>query len=270
MFIEAKEITAVYGRTPVLNVFSAEFRKSRFTALVGPNGCGKSTLLKAIMGFVSVTQGTILLEGKPIHTLSRRALARRIAYLPQDCQCPDYMTVGELIELAGYARYSLAGGPSAQDRALFRKAIDTVGLGDMVGAQVNSLSGGQKQRAWIAMVLAQDTDIILLDEPVNHLDIRYQYSILELVRQLSVNEGKTILTVLHDLNLAACFADDIVMMRQGELLAGGDARATITRENVERVFDLPADIFMRDGRLVCLPGHVANITTNEPAEALRG
>lgn len=268
--IEAREITTVYGRKPVLKGFSERFRKGRFTALIGPNGCGKSTLLKAIMGFAPVTTGTIWLDGQPIREMSRRALARRIAYLPQDCQCPDYMTVGELIELAGYARYSVAGGPSSRDRALFRKAIETVGLGDMVGAQVNSLSGGQKQRAWIAMVLAQDTDIILLDEPVNHLDIRYQYSILDLVRQLSTRNGKTVLTVLHDLNLAAGFADDVVMMRQGELLASGEAEATITRENVERVFDLPADVFVRNGRLVCLPGHVPNIAATAQAEAMCG
>lgn len=120
------------------------------------------------------------------------------------------------------------------------------------------------------MVLAQDTDIILLDEPVNHLDIRYQYSILDLVRRLSARDGKTVLTVLHDLNLAAGFADDVVMMRQGELLASGEVESTITRENVERVFDLPADIFVRGGRLVCLPGHVPNIAATMQTKAMCG
>lgn len=268
--IEAKEITAVYGRKTVLHGFSAGFRKGRFTALIGPNGCGKSTLLKAIMGFVPVTNGEIWLDGQNIGTFPRRALARRIAYLPQDCQCPDYMTVGELIELAGYARYSLAGGPSSHEQALFREAIETVGLSDMVGAQVNSLSGGQKQRAWIAMVLAQDTDTILLDEPVNHLDISYQYSILELVRQLSQRHGKTVLTVLHDLNLAASFADDVVMMRRGELFASGETGSTLTQDNVERVFDLSVDIFTRDGRLVCLPDQTPNIGTKTQSTVIPG
>ncbi|MCW5706856.1 ABC transporter ATP-binding protein [Shinella sp.] len=246
-------LTASYGQTPVLMRVSAEFSPGRLTVLAGPNGCGKSTLLKAIMGFLPKMHGDIILDGQPIGQIGRRRLARRIAYLPQESFCPDYMTLGELVELAGYSRYALVGGPSDRDRQLFREALETVGLADKAHLQVNTLSGGQRQRAWIAMVLAQDTDIILMDEPVNHLDVKYQYAVLGLVRALVRQHGKTVIMVLHDLNLAATFADDIVLMNAGHILATGPVSATITSENIARVFDLDADIFPHDDRLVCLP-----------------
>lgn len=251
--LEAKDLTVNYGRTPVLKGTSTRFAKGRFTALVGPNGCGKSTLLKAIMGFVPVKAGETFLDGTDIRTIGRKSLAQRVAFLPQECHCPDYMTLGELVELAGYARYSIAGGPSDRDRKLFHEALDAVGLADRVGDQVNALSGGQRQRAWIAMVLAQDTDIILLDEPVNHLDMKYQYAILGLVRDLVRERGKTVVAVLHDINLTAVFADDVVLLSEGEVVAEGPVETTISADVMARVFDLNTDIFMRNGHLVCVP-----------------
>lgn len=251
--IQLAGVAASYGKIPVLSDISVDFAPGRITALAGPNGCGKSTLLKAVMGFLPATRGEIRLDGQPVRAIGRRALARRIAYLPQECHCPDYMTLGELVELSGYARYSLAGGPSERDRRLFREALETVGLTDRAHCQVNTLSGGQRQRAWIAMVLAQDTGTILMDEPVNHLDMKYQYAVMELVRALCDRHGRTVIVVLHDLNLAAAFADDIVMLKAGRIVAAGPVRDTVTTENVARVFDLETDIFTRDGRLVCLP-----------------
>nr|WP_244439752.1 ABC transporter ATP-binding protein [Nitratireductor aquibiodomus] len=134
----------------VLDGFSAGFAHRRFTALVGPNGCGKSTFLKTVMGFLKPVSGEVTLDGQPIAGIGRRALARRIAYLPQENFCPDYLSVGELVELGGYARYSLFGGPSDADRKAFLNALATVGLSDMGHLPVNRLSGGQRQRAWIA------------------------------------------------------------------------------------------------------------------------
>jgi ABC-type cobalamin/Fe3+-siderophores transport system ATPase subunit len=254
VLLDVRGITAGYANQLILRDLSANFAKARLTALVGPNGCGKSTLLKAIMGFLPVSTGEIAFGGRLTRDIGRRELARQIAYLPQENRCPDYMTLGELVELAGYARQSLAGGPSERDRKLFREALEIVGLADLAHQPVNALSGGQRQRAWIAMVLAQDTDVILMDEPVNHLDIKYQYTVLALVRELSVQHGKTVVTVLHDLNLASSFADDVIMLRSGKVIAAGPVETTITAPNVEAVFDLPADVFSRDGRLVCLPG----------------
>ncbi|MEJ8473758.1 ABC transporter ATP-binding protein [Roseibium algae] len=253
MVLEAKDIVASYGQTPVLRKLSARFADGRMTALIGPNGCGKSTLLKAMMGFLPISGGEVTLDGCSIARIERRALAKRIAYLPQENHCPDYMTLGELIELGGYSRFSLFGGPSERDRKLFREALEIVGLTDMAHRSVNVLSGGQKQRAWIAMVLAQDADIILMDEPVNHLDIKYQYAVLELVRDLITTHGKTVVAVLHDINLTTAFADDVIMLREGMVHAAGSVRETVTRENVAHVFDLETNIFCRDGRLICVP-----------------
>lgn len=251
--LETKNVVASYGKNIVLKGISSIFAKGRFTALVGPNGCGKSTLLKAIMGFLPLDAGEITLNDTPIRTIGRRHLAHKVSYLPQDNHCPDHMTLGELIELSGYARYSFFGGPSQTDRQLFIDALETVGLLDMAHRRVNTLSGGQKQRAFIAMVLAQDSDVILLDEPVNHLDMKYQYTVLDIVQNYATHKGKTVIAVLHDLNIAATFADDVVMLRDGKVVASGPVRDTITSDTVQKVFELPTSIFERDGRLVCLP-----------------
>lgn len=251
--LDVKNVVSSYGKTPVLKNVSVGFAKGRFTALVGPNGCGKSTLLKTIMGFLTMDEGEILLDGANLQALGRREFARQIAYLPQENHCPDHMRLGELVELAGYARYSFLGGPSQKDRQLFEQALKTVGLDGMAARRVNTLSGGQKQRAFIAMVLAQDAETILLDEPVNHLDIKYQYTVLQLVRKFSSDFGKTVIAVLHDLNMTTAFADDVVMLKDGEVRAAGPVAETITTDNVEGVFNLKTDIFERRGRLVCVP-----------------
>ncbi|WP_371747175.1 ABC transporter ATP-binding protein [Acuticoccus sp. I52.16.1] len=251
--LEAKAVSVAYGAERVVAECSLAVAPRRLTALVGPNGCGKSTLLKAIMGFVPVQSGSITLDGAPLAAMGRRAIARRIAYLPQDGHAPEHMRLGDMVELAGYARYGLFGGPTAQDRALFARALDTVGLADLAGRYVTTLSGGQRQRAFLAMVLAQDADLIVMDEPVNHLDATYQVAILALVRRLTRHGGKTVLAVLHDLNLVTGFADDVAMMRGGRVVAAGPLAATIDVASVAAVFDLEADIFTRAGRLVCLP-----------------
>ncbi|MEM9629885.1 MAG: ABC transporter ATP-binding protein [Pseudomonadota bacterium] len=251
--LETRNVCAAYGPLEVLKDVSVQFQEGRLTAVVGPNGCGKSSLLKAIMGFLPVSAGEILLQGKSVPSIGRRKLARKIAYLPQDCFCPDYMTLGELIELAGFSRYSLVGGPTERDRQLFKDVLHTVGLADRADFPVNKLSGGQRQRAWIAMVLAQDTNVILLDEPVNHLDMKYQFAILELVKELTVNRGKTVIAVLHDLNLTTAFADEVVLLRAGSCVTSGPVGETVTAQNIEQVFDFRTQIFPHDGRLVCLP-----------------
>jgi iron complex transport system ATP-binding protein len=251
--LELTNVSAGHGATMVLHHASHRFAPHRLTALIGPNGCGKSTLLRAVMGRLPTVQGTIALDGAPVARIGRRALARRIAYLPQENYCPDYMTLGELIELAGYARYRLLGGPSEHDRTLFRQALETVGLMDMAGRPINALSGGQRQRAWIALAIAQDTEIILLDEPVNHLDPKYQYAILGLLRDLTHIHGKTVIAVLHDINLTNTFADEVVLLQAGSVLAAGPVHKTMTAANIARGFDIETDVFEYDGRLVCLP-----------------
>ncbi|WP_343565088.1 ABC transporter ATP-binding protein [Kiloniella sp. b19] len=258
--LKVRNISVRYDKTFVLQELDTEFKTGRLTALIGPNGCGKSTLLKAMMDFLPLETGEVLLNDHNIRKLSRKQMAREMAYLPQECQCPDYMTVGELVELAGYARYAFGSGPSKRDRELFADALATVGLADQASQQVNKLSGGQRQRAWIAMVLAQNTNLVLLDEPVNHLDMKYQYAVLDLVKKLCRERGKTVIVVLHDLNLAAAFADEVLMMNAGRIIAKGSTDTTITDHNVRSTFGLDADIFNHNGRLVCLPCEIAGET----------
>ncbi|QAR29130.1 ABC transporter ATP-binding protein [Paracoccus denitrificans] len=231
----------------------ASFAPRRFTALVGPNGCGKSTLLKAVMGFLRPQAGRVTLDGVPMARIPRRALARRIAWLPQENHCPDYLTLGELVEMGGHARQGLFAGPDDRDRLLFREALRTVGLQDQAHLPVNALSGGQRQRAFIAMVLAQDTPIVLMDEPVNHLDVTYQYALLGLVRDLTRRHGRTVVSVLHDLNLALSFADEVVMMSGGEARASGPVAEVLNAANLREVFDLDAQVIRHEGRRICLP-----------------
>lgn len=253
MQITVQNIHAGYGPKTILRDVSHSFSKGRVTALIGPNGCGKSTLLRAIMGFVETSSGSIRLGGTSVTTLGRKEFARNISYLPQEAHCPDYISLGELIELGGSARNTLFGGASDDDRALYCKVLDIVGLSDKVNHSVNSLSGGERQRAWIALVLAQDTDIILMDEPVNHLDIKYQYAVLGLIRSLSTVHGKTVIVVLHDINLTAAFADEVIMLKQGQVVTAGALEDTLTSANIEHVFDIAADMFARKGRLICQP-----------------
>ncbi len=253
MALDIRQLSAAYGKVHALKNVSVTFTPGKFTALLGPNGCGKSTLLRTIMGLLPCSGGNVCLDGVLINKIPRRALAQRIAYLPQESHCPDYLTLGELIELAGYSRSSLLGGPTAEDHRLFRESLATMGLADWANRPLNALSGGQRQRAWIAMVLAQNADIILLDEPVNHLDISYQYSVLKLLTDLTVSHQKTVISVLHDLNLTAAFADEVVLMRDGEVKAKGPVDDTITTANVAEVFNFDADIYTRNDRLVCLP-----------------
>ncbi|MFD1710585.1 ABC transporter ATP-binding protein [Ottowia sp. GY511] len=245
-----------YGTRLVLDGVSVAFASGRLTALMGPNGCGKSTLLKAVMGIVR-SQGIVTLGGAPVRSIPRRALATRIAWLPQDNHCPDYLTLAELVALGGYARERFLRGTSDADQRRFAQALRTVGLFDQARQQVNTLSGGQRQRAWIAMILAQDTGVVLLDEPVNHLDLRYQYAVLELIHALAAQHGKTVVCVLHDLNLAAAFADDVVLMQSGVVFAQGATRSVLTQANVQAVFDQPVDMLEWNGRQVCVPRRCA-------------
>lgn len=257
--LDIHAVTVQLAGKTVLDGFSAQVRDGRLTALVGPNGCGKSTLLKAVMGFVPIGAGTVRLEGQPIRALSRPALARRVAYLPQDSHCPDYLSVGELVELGGYARCGLFGGPDAADRQRFHDALATVGLADLAHRPVNELSGGQRQRAWIALVLAQDAPLMLLDEPVNHLDMKYQYEVLALIRDLTRRQGRTVVCVLHDMNLASAFTDDLVMMKDGRAEVAGPVGKVLSAANVARVFGFQAEIVTHNGRALCLPqDHLAD------------
>ncbi|WP_226628302.1 ABC transporter ATP-binding protein [Alloyangia pacifica] len=241
------------GQLPILRDVSVEFRTGRFTALVGANGSGKSTLLRCLMGIAPAQAGRVLLDETPLSGLKPRQVACRMAYLPQTNVCPDHLTVGELVELAGFARTGLFGSVSNAARAQFRSALHTVGLDGAEATQVAKLSGGQRQRAFIAMVLAQDTPLLMMDEPVNHLDLKYQYAVLDLVRRLVTEQGKTLIMVLHDLNLALSYADDVVVLKEGRVLTQGPVRNVLDASTVAQAFGVEAEMRQLGDRLVCLP-----------------
>lgn len=253
--LKCNDIAAGYGSLSpaVIADLSLEFTSGGLTALVGPNGCGKSTLLKAMMGLLPFQSGMVILNGEKIHNLPRRQRARRIAYLPQNTHCPDYMSVGELVDLGGYARRGMFGRATFEQKREFQAALKTVGLSDMAQTQMNALSGGQRQRAWIAMILAQAADAILLDEPVNHLDLRYQIAVLELVQKIAKQRNRVVICVLHDLNLAANFADHIVMLDQGRIVAKGSVGHALTADTIRSAYGVEVDVFERNTRRICTP-----------------
>lgn len=251
--LRTETLSCRLGRSLILGDVSARFAAGRFTALVGANGSGKSTLLRCLMGIVAPETGQVLLDDRPVAGMRRRALARRMSYLPQANVCPDHMTVGELVELAGFGRTGLFGSVSGAERETFRHALQTVGLEGAERQRVSQLSGGQRQRAFIAMVLAQDTPLLLMDEPVNHLDLRYQYAVLDLVRSLVTDHGKTLIMVLHDLNLALAYADDVVLLKEGRVLAQGQAREVLDAPRVAEGFGIETRMREIEGRTVCLP-----------------
>nr|WP_240989374.1 ABC transporter ATP-binding protein [Salipiger mangrovisoli] len=241
------------GRSAILHDISLRFRPGRFTALVGANGSGKSSLMRCLIGLAAPEAGRVLLDGRPLASQTRRQIARRLAYLPQSSICPDHLTVGELVELAGFARTGLFGTVRAADREGYREALRTVGLAGKAARQLSRLSGGERQRAFIALALAQDTPVLLMDEPVNHLDLKYQYAVLDLLRDLVTGQGKTLVVVLHDLNLALAYADDAVLLKQGRVLAQGPARQVLDARAVAEGFGIAADLRDLGGRRLCLP-----------------
>lgn len=243
---------------------SLSFGQGRFTALIGPNGCGKTTLLKALIGFLPCWEGDVALDAEPIRSIPRKRLARRVAYLPQETHCPDYLTVGELMEMGTHAQAPVFAMRPSLSRRRAEAILADVGLQGLGAAQVNRLSGGQRQRAFLAMILAQDADILLLDEPVNHLDLRHQYGILSLVRQLVTRRGRTVIAVLHDLNLTGAFADEVALMQSGRVIAHAPVPEVLTAARIEEVFGLRGEVRQHKGRLSFLP----DIDT-EPGPTLR-
>ncbi|MFB4196134.1 ABC transporter ATP-binding protein [Streptomyces carpaticus] len=240
--LSAREVTISYGgRDPVVRDLSLDLPHGGLTMIIGPNGCGKSTLLKALARAVKPDRGQVLLHGVDVHTLRGKEVARQLALLPQSPLAPEGITVRDLVARGRYPHHSLLRQWSPDDEPAIAFALERTGLGHLGQAQAGELSGGQRQRAWIAMVLAQRTELLLLDEPTTYLDIAHQYDLLELCAELH-REGRTIVAVLHDLNQAARFATHLVVMNAGRVVAQGPPREVMTAELVGEVFGLRCDI----------------------------
>jgi iron complex transport system ATP-binding protein len=253
--IHVSDISLGYGNVSVLKSLSLPIERGKITVLAGPNGCGKSTLLRAIRRLHRPTSGRILLEDVDISRLGDKALARQIGLLAQSPSAPEDMTVEELVRLGRYPHQSMLQPWSRDDGEALDLAMAGTRVTHLRSRRLGSLSGGQLQRVWIAMVLAQQTDVVCLDEPVNHLDMAHQLDCLDLVRQLRDDFGRTVVLVLHDLNLAARYADHLVFLRDGAIAASGTPEELMTEDRIAGVFDVRVRIITDPvhGRPLCIP-----------------
>ncbi|MFL1405128.1 ABC transporter ATP-binding protein [Marinobacter sp. M1N3S26] len=262
-------LTVGYGERPVLANVDFTLEPGKLTVLLGPNGCGKSTLLKTLARTMTPDGGRVLLDGNDIHRQSTRAVARMLGILPQSPTAPDGLTVRELVALGRFPYQSMLRQWSRRDQEAVEAAMAEVAVTQFADRPVDSLSGGQRQRCWIAMVLAQETGLLLLDEPTTFLDLKVQVDLLELLATMTHKGGRTLLVVLHDLNLAAAYADTLVMMKAGEIRHRGTPSVTFTSSNLKEVFDLDARIVADpdSGRPVCIPIRPGYVAAPEPTEA---
>jgi ABC-type cobalamin/Fe3+-siderophores transport system ATPase subunit len=242
MSLAARDITIGYDKKTISEHLDLAVPESRFTAIIGPNACGKSTLLRALSRLLKPTAGTVLLDGRDIHGRPAKEVARRLGLLPQSSIAPDGITVAELVARGRFPHQKLIRQWSAEDEAAVLAAMAATGVTELSGELVDTLSGGQRQRVWVAMVLAQQTPIVLLDEPTTFLDIAHQIELLELCVRLNREQDTTMVAVLHDLNQAARYADHLVVLKAGVIVAQGDPREVMTAELVADVFGLECRI----------------------------
>ena len=240
--LAAEHLTLAYDAHPVVSDLTLTIPEGRISVIVGGNGCGKSTLLRALARLLRPRSGAVLLDGADIRARPTLALARELGLLPQSPTAPAGITVAELVRRGRYPHQGLFKRFSPTDAAAVAEAMELTQITALADRPVDELSGGQRQRAWIALALAQQTDLLLLDEPTTFLDIAHQLEVLDVITDLNARRATTIVIVLHDLNLAARYADHIVALRGGEIYAAGSPTDVITPAMVRDVFALPAHV----------------------------
>lgn len=251
--LHTENLHIAYGNQEIVTNVNLNIVDEKITIIIGSNGCGKSTLLKTIARIHPSKSGAVFLDGKEIHKESTKKIAQKMAILPQSPDAPEGLTVAELVSYGRFP-YQKRVRLNEKDHEVINWALQVTGVDVFRHRVVDSLSGGQRQKVWIAMALAQETDIILLDEPTTYLDLSHQLEILELLRWLNRREKRTIVMVLHDLNHAARFADHIVAMKHGEIVCEGTAEEVITAATLHDVFHIDAEIVIdpRTKKPVCL------------------
>jgi iron-siderophore transport system ATP-binding protein len=240
--LRAENIALGYDGHRIVHDLDLAVPDGSFTAIVGANGSGKSTLLRGLARLLKPETGTVVLDGKAIHDHPAKEVARRLGLLPQSQTAPEAISVADLVARGRYPHQSLLRQWSPADQAAVTSALELTGTADLASRPFDELSGGQRQRVWLAMALAQETDILLLDEPTTYLDIAHQIEVLDLCAHLRKERGSTLVAVLHDLNLAARYATHLVAMKDGGIVAEGDPGTVITPELIELVFGLPCRI----------------------------
>lgn len=253
--LSAADLRVGYGDHAVIDGLALEIATGTITALVGPNGSGKSTLLKTLARLLKPSGGAVYLDGKAISSMPTAAIARDLAILPQGPSAPAGLTVRELVEQGRFPHVGALRMLRYQDHAAITAALELTGMREFAHRPIDGLSGGERQRAWVALTLAQETPILLLDEPTTFLDIGHQLEVLDLVRQLNQERAMTIVLVLHDLNQAARYSQRMVALQQGRVVADGAPKAVLTPVLLEQVFGVRANIVIdpASGTPVCLP-----------------
>ncbi|AXB43340.1 ABC transporter ATP-binding protein [Amycolatopsis albispora] len=240
--LRAESLGLGYGDRVVVDDLDLDVPDGTITAIIGPNGCGKSTLLRALARLLRPVSGTVLLDGKQISSLPTREVARVVGLLPQSPLAPEGLTVADLVARGRHPHQRWYRQWSSADEGAIERALTLTGMAELADRPVDHLSGGQRQRAWISMTLAQETDLLLLDEPITYLDLAHQIDVLDLVHRLHTERGTTVVMVLHDLNLAARYADTLVAMREGRVIARGAPADVLTEPLLDEVFGLSARV----------------------------
>jgi iron complex transport system ATP-binding protein len=236
--LRGEKLTLGYGKKIVARDLSVTIPDGHFTAIIGPNGCGKSTLLRTLSRLMTPVEGSVLLDGEQIQRFASKEVARRIGLLAQNATTPGDITVQELVARGRYPHQPLFTRWRKEDDETVNRAMQATGMTDLAQQSVDTLSGGQRQRAWIAMVLAQETSIMLLDEPTTWLDISHQIDLLELLSDLNRTQGYTLAAVLHDLNQACRYATHLIALRDGEIVAQGAPKEIVTPELIARIYGM--------------------------------
>lgn len=245
MTLIARDLTLGYQQQTIVSATSITLNIGEMTCLVGPNGCGKSTLLRALSGLLSPMTGEVTLDDKPLAAWSRKALARRLAFLPQNPVAPDDISVYQLVSHGRYAYQGLFGLTQPSDVEAVNWALEMTEMNGLRHRVFNTLSGGEKQRGWIALALAQQADLLLLDEPTTYLDIGHQLDILELLATLNQEHRITVVMVLHDINQASQYTDRLLVMRAGCIIADNTPQSVISASLVKQVFGIDIELITR-------------------------
>ncbi|MCG9726862.1 iron chelate ABC transporter ATP-binding protein VctC [Vibrio brasiliensis] len=247
--ISLKSLTKVFGQFTVVENASAEFEKGQVTSIIGPNGAGKSTLLSMASRLVSSDKGEVLIDCKELSEWDSKELAKRLAVLRQANSITMRFTVREMVS---FGRFPYSQGKlNQQDQEVIDKAIEYLDLTEIQHKYLDELSGGQRQLSFIAMVMAQDTDYVFLDEPLNNLDIKHSLQIMKNIRRLAHEMNKAVVVVIHDINFAACYSDIIIALKKGKIVAQGSVEEVIQAEILESIYETPFNIVEVGGKRMC-------------------
>ncbi len=240
--ISVKNLSVAYESNTIIEDMNLSIPKGEISIIIGANGCGKSTLLKTIARINKPKAGDIFINDKNIKEVKEKHIAKEVAFLPQGPVCPSGLTVRELVAYGRFPHQKIIGGLNGHDKKIIDWAIEETGLKEFADRQVENLSGGQRQRAWIAMTLAQETDIIMLDEPTTYLDMSYQLEVLEVLERLNKEKKITVVIVLHELNNACRFASNIIGLKKGKIVCQGKPLEVINKSTLKEIYGIDANL----------------------------